>query len=124
MPKLHSPEMKLSEALYKNVLIHRKTHSLSTFDVMLFGFLVYLSRTRVFIKLTIAQLAEEICEPYSKVAKSIKSLSAINVVRKVAYKENKGIMISPEIINNGDNKTRAFRWMLWENENLHSRSHS
>ena len=94
------------------------------FDVALFGLLVYFSRTRIFIKLTTAQLAEEICEPYSKVSKSIKALSAINVVRKVAYKENKGIMVSPEIINNGDNKTRAFRWMLWESENLHSRSHS
>ena len=119
MPKLHSPEMKLSEALYKNVFVHRKKHSLSLFDVALFGLLVYFSRTRIFIKLTTAQLAEEICEPYSKVAKSIKALSAINVVRKVAYKENKGIMISPEIINNGDDKTKAFRQILWESENLH-----
>ena len=120
MSRLHLSEIKLSEALYKNVLIHRKTHSLSTFDVMLFGFLIYLSRTRIFIKLTTAQLAEEICEPYAKVSKSIQSLRAINLVRKVAYKENKGIMISPEIINNGDDKTKAFRQILWEHENLHS----
>jgi hypothetical protein len=116
MSGLYLSGAKLSETLYKNVLINRKTYSLSTFDVMLFGFLIYLSRTRVFIQLTTSQLAEEICEPYSKVSKSIKALGDINLVRKVAYKEKRGIMVSPEIINNGTNKIRAFKVKLWQGE--------
>jgi len=103
----------ISEAAYKNMFVHRKKHSLSLFDVALFGYLCFLSRTRVFIKKTTAQLAEDISEPYSKVAKSIQMLNKLDLLRRVTYKKDKGIMVSPDLINNGDDRTKAFKYRLW-----------
>ena len=73
-----------------------------------------MSRSRVFIKTTIAELAEDIQEPYSKVAKSIQMLDRIDFLRRVKYKDDKGIMISPHAINNGSNEKKSFKLKLWE----------
>jgi hypothetical protein len=105
----HSPQF-----FYKSLLINRKKFNLSLFDLALFGYLFYLSRTRVFIKITIAGLAEDIQEPYSKVAKSIQVFTDLDLIRKVQYKDNKGIMLSPHIINNGSDAKKAFKFKLWE----------
>lgn len=105
----------IAELTYKNTFICRKKHSLSLFDMALFGYLCFLSRTRIFIQKTVAELAEDICEPYSKVAKSIQTLSKLDLLRKIVYKESKGIMISPDLINNGSDKIKAFKYKLWDN---------
>lgn len=106
-------EKKVAETCYKSIFIHRKEHSLSLFDVALFGYLCFLSRTRIFIQMTVAELAEDICEPYSKVAKSIQVFTKLDFIRRVKYKENKGLMISPFVINNGDDKSKRFKHVLW-----------
>jgi hypothetical protein len=104
----------LSQDFYKLLLINRKTFNLSLFDLTLFGYLFHLSRSRVFIKTTISELAEDIQEPYSKVAKSIQVFIGLDLVRKVQYKDDKGIMISPHAINNGSNEKKSFKLKLWE----------
>ncbi|MGA0790782.1 MAG: hypothetical protein ACO3O8_04630 [Pelagibacteraceae bacterium] len=96
------------------LLINRKAFNLSLFDLALFGYLFHLSRSRVFIKTTISELAEDIQEPYSKVAKSIQTFIDLDLVRKVQYKDDKGIMISPRAINNGSNEKKSFKLKLWE----------
>lgn len=113
MPKSQKMITMISEAAYKNMFVHRKKHSLSLFDVALFGYLCFLSRTRIFIKKTTAQLAEDISEPYSKVAKSIQMLHKLDLLRRVTYKDDKGIMISPDLINNGDDRSKSFKFKLW-----------
>ena len=113
MSKFQKMTTTISETAYKNMFVHRKKHSLSLFDVALFGYLCFLSRTRIFIKKTTAELAEDISEPYSKVAKSIQMLHRIDFLRRVKYKDDKGIMISPDLINNGDDKTKSFKLKLW-----------
>lgn len=105
----HSPQ-----DFYKLLLINRKTFNLSLFDLTLFGYLFHLSRTRVFVKTTIAELAEDIQEPYSKVAKSIQVFISLDLMRKVQYRGDKGIMISPHVINNGSNEKKSFKLKLWE----------
>jgi hypothetical protein len=35
-------------------------------------------------------------------------------MRKVQYKDDKGIMISPHAINNGSNEKKSFKLKLWE----------
>jgi len=114
MPRLQTMEKKVSESYYKNIFVNRKEHSLSLFDVALFGYLCFLSRTRVFIQMTVSELAEDIHEPYSKVAKSIQVFTKLDFIRRVQYKENKGLMISPFIINNGDDKSKRFKHVLWD----------
>jgi hypothetical protein len=104
----------LPQDFYKLLLINRKRFSLSLFDLTLFGYLFHLSRSRVFIKTTIAELAEDIQEPYSKVAKSIQTFTNLDLMRKVQYKDDKGIMISPHVINNGNNEKKSFKLKLWE----------
>jgi hypothetical protein len=103
----------IAESAYKNAFVHRRKHSLSLFDIALFGYLCFLSRTRVFIKKTTAQLAEDISEPYSKVAKSIQMLHRLDLLRRVTCDNDKGIMISPDLINNGSDKTKAFKFKIW-----------
>ena len=102
------------EDFYKYLLINRKSLNLSLFDLTLFGYLFHLSRTRVFVKTTIAELAEDIQEPYSKVAKSIQVFISLDLMRKVQYRGDKGIMISPHVINNGRDDKKAFKLRLWE----------
>jgi hypothetical protein len=114
MPRLQTMEKKVSESYYKNIFVNRKEHSLSLFDVALFGYLCFLSRTRIFIQMTVAELAEDIHEPYSKVAKSIQVFNKLDFIRRVQYKENKGLMISPFMINNGDDKSKRFKHVLWD----------
>jgi hypothetical protein len=99
---------------YKYLLINRKKLNLSLFDLSLFGYLFHLSRSRVFIKATISELAQYIQEPYSKVAKSIQVFTSLDLMRKVQYGDDKGIMISPHIINNGRDEKKAFKLKLWE----------
>ena len=103
-----------TQDFYKYLLIKRKTFNLSLFDLTLFGYLFHLSRSRVFIKTTIAGLAEDIQEPYSKVAKSIQIFINLDLMRKVQYRDDKGIMISPHAINNGSNEKKSFKLKLWE----------
>jgi hypothetical protein len=103
-----------TQDFYKYLLINRKRFNLSLFDLTLFGYLFHLSRSRVFIKTTIAELAEDIQEPYSKVAKSIQVFIGLDLMRKVQYKDDKGIMISPHAINNGSNEKKSFKLKLWE----------
>lgn len=103
-----------TQDFYKYLLINRKRFNFSLFDLTLFGYLFHLSRSRVFIKTTIAELAEDIQEPYSKVAKSIQAFISLDLMRKVQYKDDKGIMISPHAINNGSSEKKSFKLKLWE----------
>jgi len=73
------------EDFYKYLLINRKNLNLSLFDLTLFGYLFHLSRTRVFVKTTIAELAEDIQEPYSKVAKSIQVFISLVCIHEVDF---------------------------------------
>jgi len=114
----------IQKDIYKSMIISRKKLKLSWFDLSLFGYLLNLSRTRVFVKCTTAQLAEDIQEPYQKVAASIKKFVDLDFMRRVKYKEHSGIMISPLLINNGDRKKKAFKVQLWEKKAFIQEKHS
>lgn len=120
---IYSAEI-IQKDIYKNMIINRKKLGLSWFDLSLFGYLLNLSRTRVFIKCTTAQLADDIQEPYQKVIVSIKKFVDLDFMRRVKYKEHSGIMISPLLINNGDRKKKAFKIQLWEKKAFMQENHS
>lgn len=102
-----------SESIVRNLFKTRKELGVTDFDMMILLHLINLSRRRVFVKLTTAQLAEEINANYSRVAHSIKTFKSLNLCKRVEYKDNKGFIVNPEIINNGDDKKKAFKIMLW-----------
>lgn len=103
----------MAESVYKRAFCNRKAYGLSLFDSALFGYLVFLSRTRFVIPFTTAELADDIKEPYSKVAQSVKKLGEAGLLKKVKIADTRGFMITPEIINNGDNKTKHRKINLW-----------
>jgi predicted transcriptional regulator len=103
-----------SEFTIKNLFKNRKDFGLTELDVAVFLYLLSLSRRRIFINLTTAKLAEEINVTYSRVAHSIKILKQLNLCKRIEYKGSKGFIIHPDIINNGDDKKRAFKFMLWD----------
>jgi predicted transcriptional regulator len=117
MPSLPSVEKfsyKHSEFTIKNLIARKKDFGVTDFDVMILLYLLMLSRRRVFIKLTTAELAEALNLNYSRVAHSIKTLKQLNLCKRIHYQSEKGFIIHPEIINNGDDKKRAFKFMLWD----------
>lgn len=91
----------------------RRELGITEFDVMVFFHLVLLSRRRLFVNLTTAQLAEQINGNYSRVAHSIKMLKSLNLCKRIEYKGMKGFIVSPEIINNGDDRKKSFKYVLW-----------
>lgn len=103
-----------SEIQVKNFLSKRKELGVTDFDVMVFLYLLHFSRRRVFIKLTTAQLAEEINANYSRVTHSIRKLKTLNLCKRIEYSGHKGFIIHPEIINNGDDRKKAFKFKLWK----------
>jgi len=103
-----------SEFTVKNLFKNRKDFGLTELDVAVFLYLLSLSRRRIFINLTTAKLAEEINVNYSRVAHSIKRLKELNLCKRIQYKEHYGFIIHPDIINNGDDKKRAFKFTLWD----------
>jgi predicted transcriptional regulator len=103
-----------SEFTVKDLTANRKELGVTDFDVMVFLYLLHLSRRRVFIKLTTAQLAEQINANYSRVAHSIKTFKSLNLCKRIQYGDHKGFIIHPEIINNGDDKKKAFKFKLWK----------
>ena len=102
--------------MFKNLFTKRKTLGLTTFDLALFGYLAFISRNRVIISVTTAELAEIVEEPYQKVSASIKKFIHLDLLKKVKYKNHSGLMISPLIINNGGMKTKTFKVKLWQGE--------
>jgi predicted transcriptional regulator len=103
-----------SEFTITNLIAQRKNFGLSSFDLSLFLYLVNLSRRRILIKLTTAELAESIKASPVKVSQSMKAFKTLNLCKYIEYKDEKGFIIHPDIINNGDDKKRAFKFMLWD----------
>jgi predicted transcriptional regulator len=103
-----------SEFTIKNLFKNRKKFGLTELDVAVFLYLVSLSRRRIFINLTTAKLADDINVTYSRVAHSIKRLNELNLCKRIDYRDARGFIIHPDVINNGDDKKRAFKFMLWD----------
>lgn len=103
-----------SELVLRNLLAKQKELGLTAFDLSIFFYLVLLSRRRVFLKVTIGELAEEINASPVKVSKSLKVLIALNLCKGIDYGRHKGFIVNPEIINNGDDKKKAFKFRLWK----------
>ena len=114
LPPADKFSFKYSEFAVKNVFKNRKEFGLTELDVAVFLYLLSLSRRRVFIVLTTAKLAEDINVTYSRVAHSIKRLKQLNLCKRIYHQGEKAFIIHPEIINNGDDKKRAFKFMLWD----------
>lgn len=103
-----------SEFAIRNLFLRHKELGLSGYDLAVFYYLALLSRRRVFIKLTTSELAEQIGLSQVKVSQSLKTLKTLNLCKRIQYREYKGLIIHPEIINNGDDRKRAFKFMLWD----------
>jgi DNA-binding transcriptional ArsR family regulator len=103
-----------SEFMFANLVANRKNFALADSDLLVFFYLVMLSRRRIFINLTTSELAEKINMSQVKVSQSLKALKTLNLCKRIQHGEYKGFIIHPEIINNGDDKKRAFKFMLWD----------
>lgn len=64
--------------------------------------------------MTTAELAKSIKASPAKVSQSVKAFKMLNLCKYIQYKEEKGFIVHPEIVNNGDDKKRAFKFMLWD----------
>jgi hypothetical protein len=113
MPNLVDQRQK---ELFQNLFVNRKKLGLTTFDIALFGYLAFISRNRVIISATTAELADLLNEPYNKVAASLKKFIHLDLIRKIKYKKHSGFIISPLILNIGSFKTKTFKARLWEGD--------
>lgn len=106
--------------MYQNLFLKRKSLNLTSFDIALFGYLAFISRTQIIISITTAQLADALNEPYNKVSASVKKYIDLDLIRRIKYKKHSGFMICPLMSNSGSYKIKAFRVKLWSGEiNVH-----
>jgi hypothetical protein len=115
-----------NEEKFRQLYLRRKELGLTFFDLFLLDYLARLSLRRVYIKYSVAFLAETLNEPYNKVAASIHKFKLLDLVKKITFKkrlgdkgktaDRSGLIVSPFLVNPGNNKRRALKVKVW-NEN-------
>lgn len=69
---------------------------------------------------TAGHFAELLCAPYDKVAASIRKLRKMDLVRKTKFRDKTCFMVSPLLVNYGNQRKRAFKVKLWEKAAIHA----
>lgn len=87
---------------------------LTSVDIRILLHLFLISRTKLLIVLNRGKLAEDLSITYSKTCAALRKLIELDLIRYGDYKKAKGIILSPDLINLGTPRRRAFKRMLWE----------
>lgn len=126
MTETFNPCLFPSEERFRQLYLRRKELKLTPFDLLLLEYLARLSQRRVYIKYSVAFLAETLHEPYSRVGASIHKFKLLDLVKKITFKkrgkekyqsaEKSGLIVSPFLVNPGNDKRRALKVKIW-NEN-------
>jgi hypothetical protein len=112
-----------NEERFRQLYLHRRELGLTSFDLLLLDHLARLSLRRIYIKHSVAFLAETLHEPYNKVAASIHKFKVLDLVKKITFKrrtgdkrkvsERSGLIVSPLLVNSGSFKRKAFKVKIW-----------
>jgi len=123
MIETFNAKLRPSEDKLRQLIVKRKQHGLSPYDLMLLGYLIRLSQDRIYIKYSLGFLAETLDEPYSKVAASIHKFKELDLVKKITFKirgvekykstDGSGLIVSPFLVNPGNLKRRALKVKVW-----------
>ena len=126
MIETFSPRLFPNEERFRQLYLNRKELGLTYFDLFLLDHLARLSLRRMYIKHSVAFLAETLHEPYNKVAASIHKFKLLDLVKKITFKkrigdksrpaDRSGLIVSPLLVNCGSTKKRALKVKVW-NEN-------
>jgi hypothetical protein len=126
MIETFNAKLRPSEDKLRQLIVNRKQLGLSPYDFMILEYLIRLSQDRVYIGHSLAFLAETLHEPYSRFAASIHKFKLLDLVKKITFKRRgmeryhstirSGLIVSPFLVNPGNNKRRALKVKVW-NEN-------
>jgi hypothetical protein len=121
-----NPRLLPSEERFRQLYLRRKELGLTLFDLYLLDHLARLSLKRIYIRHSVAFLAETLHEPYNKVAAAIHKFKALDLVKKITFKQKardrrnagdrSGLVVSPLLVNSGNFKRRGLKVKVW-NEN-------
>jgi predicted transcriptional regulator len=96
------------------LIANRHSLDLSYVDIVIFQYLVWRSRKRIHIHLSVIRLAEKLGINETTVYKTIQKLREIDLIRKSDYSGRTSFIVTPTIINNGTRKQKMFKVKLWE----------
>jgi hypothetical protein len=88
--------------------------NLTNVDIRILLHLFLLSRTKLLIVITRGKLSEDLNISYTTTCRAITKLVELQLIRWSGYKDVDGIIVSPDLINLGTARRRAFKRMLWE----------
>jgi hypothetical protein len=88
--------------------------NLTNVDIRILLHLFLLGRTKLLIVTTRGKLSEDLNISYTTTCQAIAKLVELQLIRWSRYKEVDGIIVSPDLINLGTARRRAFKRMLWE----------
>jgi hypothetical protein len=123
MTETFNPSLFPNEERFRQLYLRRKELKLTPFDLLLLEYLARLSQRRIYIKYSVAFLAETLHEPYSRIAGTIHKLKLLDIVRKITFRkrigskrnssDRNGLMVSPFLVNSGSYKRKALRIKVW-----------
>lgn len=126
MTETFNPSLLPNEERFRQLYLRRKELKLTPFDLLLLEYLARLSQKRIYIKYSVAFLAETLHEPYSRVAASIHKFKSLDLVKKITFKkrgkeryqstERSGLIVSPLLVNPGSSKRKALKIKVWNED--------
>lgn len=75
-----------------------------------------LNKVKFIIVITRGRLAEDLKINYATTCAALKKLTEFQLIRRVKYKKAEGIIVTPDLVNDGSPRRKAFKRMLWERE--------
>lgn len=96
------------------IIEHMEKLKLTPIDLKVLFYLMTTSKTRLVFIVTKGYLAERLNIPYSRTCSILRKLCALEIIRWTKYKQQDGVIVSPDLVNTGTAKRRAFKRMLWE----------
>lgn len=75
-----------------------------------------LNKLKFIIVISRGRLAEDLNISYATTCAALRKLTEFQLIRRVKYKKAEGIIVTPDLINDGSPRRKAFKRMLWERE--------
>jgi len=89
---------------------------LTNADLRILLHLFGLNKVKFIIAISRGTLAEDLGISYATTCAALKKLIEFQLIRKVKYRQVEGIIVTPDLVNDGTARRRAFKRMLWENK--------
>lgn len=75
-----------------------------------------LNKVKFIIAISRGRLAEDLGINYVTTCAALKKLIEFQLIRRVKYKQVEGIIVTPDLVNDGTPRRKAFKRTLWENK--------